>query len=307
MWLIFALIGYGALAGGSILEKFIIDKVKVSPLRDVFYSTLPVLLIAILIPFGVPPITTVNGWLLAIICGFAYTGAMWAMFISLQQSEVSHVGPLQGAVAALGSVILGVALLNESFSSLQYLGVSLLIIGAFLISLERSETHNGWHKGMSWGVLSGVLFAVSNVAAKYVYNDFGFYSGFVWTRVMLGLSGFFFLFFPEIRQIFFNKQKIVNQPIANKPAGNFKQFLIVTAVKIVGVVAVVLLQYATALGSVALVNALTGVQFALLIMLMWLITRFKSGFLKEDYAKNEIGQEVLAIILIAMGLALLLM
>lgn len=306
MWLIFALFGYGALAGGSILEKFIISKVKVSPLRDVFYSTLPVLLIAVLIPFGVPPITTLSGWFFAAVSGFAYAGAMWAMFISFLRSEVSHAGPLQGAAAALGSVVMGILFLSEKFSGLQYFGVSLLILGAFLISLEKSKLHRGWHSGLSWAAFSGVLFAISNVAAKYVYNQFGFYSGFVWSRVALGLSGFFFLFFPEIRRLFFGSKKSNLKLNAKPTPGNFKQFIIVTLVKLVGVGAVILLQYATALGSVAMVNALIGVQFALLIMVMYLISKFKRGFLTEYYAKGELTQEVIAIILIAAGLGLIL-
>ena len=60
--------------------------------------------------------------------------------------------------------------------------------------------------------------------------------------------------------------------------------------------------YAIFLGSVAIVNALQGVQFAFLLVLGGLISVFFPKLLKENVSKMVIIQKILAIVLISLGL-----
>jgi len=72
------------------------------------------------------------------------------------------------------------------------------------------------------------------------------------------------------------------------------------------VVAVLLIQYATALGSVTIVNALSGVQFAFLIVVIALLTKYDPKLSKEKFARGELRNELLAVLVIAIGLAMVL-
>jgi len=93
--------------------------------------------------------------------------------------------------------------LHESLGAYKLLAIFILIIGSLLVSFEKSAQHNGLHMGMLLGVFSSLLFAISHVAAKYSYDAYGFYSGFVWTRGFLGVFGILLLLSPSVRKIFY--------------------------------------------------------------------------------------------------------
>lgn len=132
-----------------------------------------------------------------------------------------------------------------------------------------------------------------------MYGAVGFYSGLVWTRAAMGLSGVFLLTSPMVRESIFRKKIAVAKSPANK-------MVLIIVNKALAVVGVVLVQYAIALGSVSLVNALGGAQFAILIILVAVLSKFLPRFFKEKYARGELIQEGLAVAVIAFGLALLL-
>ncbi len=182
--------------------------------------------------------------------------------------------------------------------------MGLLIIGSFLIAFEKSKKHHGIHMGMVYGILSGLFFAISYVSAKYLYDRYGFMTGFVWSRFFIGVSGLLFLLNKETWRVLVAptwwdklKEKLT---IRKKQNGGLIIFN-----KILAVVAVLFIQYATAIGSVSLVSALNGLQYGVLILAVMVLSRFWPKIFKEDYSTGEVVQEFLAVGLIAVGLILL--
>jgi len=300
MSLILAFIGFALLAVVAILDKFILTKSIPKPIVFVFYSSVFVLPILLLLPFGVVFLQTWFDWLIAVISGAAFAFALWAMYTSYIKSEISHAGPLVGAATPFFVLILSLSFLNENLTKLQLVGIFVLIFGSLLISSEKSRKHTGWHTGMLWGVLAGLFYATSNVSAKYIYDIYGFYSGFVWVYGFLGLSGLFLLFSPSVRSIF---KKSASKTVKSKQRIS-KQIILVSINKILGVIALVLIQFAVAIGSVALVSALSGVQFAVLIILVALLSKFAPKLFKEQYGKRELVWELVAVGVIVFGLVL---
>ena len=76
--------------------------------------------------------------------------------------------------------------------------------------------------------------------------------------------------------------------------------------KFLAVVSLVLVQYAIFLGSVTVVNALAGVQYAFLLILVGIMSRFFPSRFREEYSKTEVVQEIISVIIIAIGLVFLL-
>ena len=103
---------------------------------------------------------------------------------------------------------------------------------------------------------------------------------------------------PSVRKSF---KKTKNQEQKTKQE---KKIFVILSNKVLSVVATVLLQYATAIGSVIIVNALGGLQYALMFLLIYLSTKFFPKFFKEYFTKREMVMEILAIILIIIGSAL---
>lgn len=305
MSLLLSIIGYGILAVVAVMDKFLLSQAKVQPALYTFYSTVFVLPVILLYPFGVTNLIGFD-WLLALLSGIAFAFGLWAMFLGFEKSEVSHVGPLIGAATPLFVLFFSRYFLGEILSSKLILACIFLIIGSLIISFEKSKKHTGWHMGMLWGVLSGCLFAVSHVSAKYLYDAYGFMSGFVWTRASMGVIGLLLIFHPAIyRTLFFPTwfDKLKNKIFSYRKTRN--NLWLVSADKILSIVGVVLIQYSIAIGSVSLVNALNGLQYAFLVILVLLLSKFWPKIFKESYARGEIFQELFAVIIILFGLFLL--
>lgn len=304
MWLFVALLGNALLAVVAVIDKFILTKSVAKPIIFVFYSTIFVLPFFLLLPFGVKMPSVWTDYLIFAVSGFCFAFALWTLYIAIQKSEISHVGPLVGAAVPLFILFLSRFFLGEQLGVYALIAAAVLIIGSLVISFDLNVTgtgRTGWHLGMSWGVLSGFLFAISHVISKYAYDAYGFYSGFVLTKVSIGIFGAVLLFSPTVRALFSHKESTPADKIAGK-----KRLTLVAVDIFLGVIAATLLQYATALGSVSLVNALAGVQYALLIVFVAIISRFFPTIIKETFTKKEIIQKSAAVIIIGIGLFLLL-
>jgi len=304
-WFIIALLGYLVLALVSISDKFILSKKIATPAVFVFLSTGPLFLLFLSLFFGVK-ILFISDLFLAAISGLGLLFGFWAMYKGFLASEVSHAGPLLGAVIPTFVLLLSIGVGGEILTDKQLAACLFLILGSFLISFEKSKLHSGWHRGFLWIILAGVMFAISHITAKYLYDTQGFAAGLIWTRGFSGFFGLILLLTPSVRNEicswFQNKKCLPKENLENK---NNRTGLILFN-KVFGVVGVLLVQFATSLGSVSLVNSLAGFQFGLLVILVALLSLFYPKIFKEEYSKLEVVQEVIAVVVIGVGLSLLI-
>lgn len=300
MYILISILGYLCLATTNIFDKFILAKAVPRAVVYVLYSTIFLLPIFVLVPFGAGWLIGWFDYFIAILAGFAFGLALWAMYLGFLQSEVSHSGPLVGATTPFFVLILSFIFLDERLGLIKILGILVLIIGSLLISAEKSRGRNVWHKGMLWLVLSGLLYAISHVASKYIYDIYGFYGGLVWTRGTMGLFGLLiFILFRLWKQ-----DKTDNKQVKIKSKRS--QLALIFGSRVLAAVAVLLIQYAISLGSVTIVNALTGIQFAFLIIAVAWLTKFAPKLFKEKFTRGELKSELLAVIIIGIGLAMVL-
>jgi len=297
-----ALVGYFLLAGAQILDKFILEKSVPRPLLLTFYSTIFLLPLIWVAPFL--PIPNSAGFLVAIISAFAFSAALYAMYRGFFISEVSHMGPFIGAIIPVFVLLLNFWFVKETISQMSLVGVALLVVGSFIMCFEFSQVNkSGLHWGILWGILSAFLFAISHVAAKLLYVQVGFASGLVWSRGLMGVVGILLLFTPIVRKTLFDFSKKQN----SHKNSSLRQVALVGTNKALGAVGELLIQYSIAIGSVVVVSAMAGSQYALLVIGVALFTRFAPRWFKEVYFRKEIYQEVIGILFIAAGLALLIL
>lgn len=300
-----ASLAYLLLAIVGILDKKIVDNKNNQLSVVVFYSTIFLLPLLLLVPFKTQFLVGWD-WLLALLSGFAFALGLWTMYIGYQKSEISHSGPLVGAIVAAFTVLFSFLFLKEILSTNQLTGIIFLLFGSILISFEQTKNFNGLTRGLKWMVLAGLLFSFSHVSSKYLYNNYGFYSGFVWAKGSIGIFGMLLLFLKPVRQVLFP-----NVSCWNKIRGVFKPKaqrlpILLIVDKVLGGIGEILIQYAIALGSVAIVNALAGLQYALLLVMVFILSKFWSKKFREDFTARELTREFLAVILIAVGLIFLL-
>lgn len=297
-WFAIAIFGYTAQAFVFLLDKLILSKSLGKPIVYTFYSTIYFFAALLALPFGGTLLTTGFDWLMAVVSGLGFGFGLWTMFIAVKEGEATHINPFIGAIITVATFGLSSAFLAETLTSLQIAGMALLVFASLLLSFEKSKKHSGFHVGFLWAIISGLFFAVSHVSAKYLYDIYPFITGFIWTRATTGLVGIVCLFFPAVRRIF-RKKKTKKKSFAKRHA-----LSLVVIDKVFALVSVVAIQYAIAIGSVTLVNAMSGLQFALLFIFMLFTTRLFPKVLKEYFTKKELIVQTIAIILVVFGSAL---
>ncbi|HAO64827.1 TPA: hypothetical protein DCQ44_02495 [Candidatus Taylorbacteria bacterium] len=296
-----ALFGYAILAVVFILDKSILTKTLKNPAVYAFYSTIFFIPLFLLSPFFSIPSAANILW--ATVSGLAFGFALWASFIAFKHGETSHISPFIGAITALATYFFSFLILKGSLNGFQEIGLALLVISSLLISFEKSREHNGFHIGFIWAMLSGVLYALSHVSAKYIYDLYPFVSGLIWTKSTIGLVGLVILLVPNLRRSIFSKKGSVEPKTA--AAEKSHTFGIVLSDKILSIVGVLAIQYAIAIGNVTIVNALAGVQYVLMFIFIYLLTKFRPKVFYEYFTKKEVLIQVIAILLAASGLLFL--
>lgn len=317
-WFFIAIIAYLLNAIAMVIDKTLLKKEVPNPVVYVFYiALLGAILMLIILPFGLA-IPTAITLLVALISGLVFVWALLLMFQALKKDDATRVTSLVGGLTPIFVFIFAWYLLEESFTHQELWALILLISGSLLIALDFEEKGLWpWLKkklGLSqqiflprlrkiiWLALpSAVLFAISSVTAKFVYQQTNFLNGFIWTRAGSLLAVLILLLFPAnwraLKENF--KEQRYHQDQSKKTGG---RFLFGQAC---GGASALLQQYAIFLGSVALVNALQGTQYAFVFLIVCGLTLVAPKILKENISRLALIQKIIAIILIASGLYLL--
>jgi len=234
-------------------------------------------------------------WLFAIISGLAFGFGLWTLFLALEKDETSHISPFNGAFVTIFVYFFSSFFLGENLTQFSQVGVIVLVFAALLLSLQKTKKRQSFSIGFLWAIVSGLFFAISHVLAKYLYDIYPFWSTLVWTKAFVGLVGILTLFSPTVYKSF---KKTKNKDVTK----NNTAFLIILD-KVLAIIGVICIQYAIALGSVTVVNAMIGVQYVLMFVLILFFTKFAPQKFNEYFTKKELAVEFIAICLVVLGTA----
>lgn len=290
-----AIIGYALMAVVALLDKLIIAK-SMHVTSYAFYSTIFFFGAFVFLPFSEPIAWSAFFWALASGLGFGF--ATWAMFLALQSGKATHVVPFIGASKGVFAYGLSFFILAEVVTPEQNAGIILLVLASLLFSYEKHRAHSStFHPAFLWALTSGFLFSFSHVAAKYFYEDYSFLTGLIWTKGLVGVVAFFALFSAVARREIFGGGKAK----ADRETMIKNALWVVVANKVLGIASTVAVQYAIAIGSVAVVSGLVGVQYGLMLVMAAACTFFVPSFFKEYLTKKEMIIEITAILILALG------
>lgn len=305
MWFIISLIGYLLNAIATLISKWLLLKDLPHPVVFTFYIGVLNLLAVVLIPFGFyyPGFSEV---VLALLSGASFGLGLYLMNRALHEDQVSQVAPMIGGLQPIFVILFAWWFLPENLSLQQYIGIGILIIGSILIALEfkhrrifgffLSKREGLFTKSWPLIILSSLFFGLSFATLKLVYIQQNFVSGFVWTRIGTFLFVLFLVVLTRKWPLVVKDLKGSGQPVKGL-------FLVGQAA---GALSFVLVAYAISIGPVTLINALQGVQYAFLFILILLLMNKNPRILDEPLKKPIIIQKVSAIFLIILGLALII-
>jgi len=289
-----AIFAYLLFALNGVIDKFLLSKVVRHPVAYAFYVGVTGPLTLVLLPFGFRTLGSLGDLAIALVGGGLFVFALYFFYVAIQKTSISRIMPLEGGFVPVFTLILAYFLLGERLSGWQLLAFIFLVAGGVFITLEKDRF--GWHpKALGSGILAAFLFALSFTLTKYIYEQTNFVSGLIWTRLGLFLFSLLLLIPKTARK------KIFSAPRRVAPENVFLYY----GNRVIGGTAGFLQNYAIAIGSVTLVNALQGTQYALLLAMTVAASIYWPKIIKEDIRGAILAQKTAAIILISIGLALL--
>lgn len=304
-WVLVALLAYLFLAIANLFDKFLVDNVLTSSKAYVFIACL----MGGLVVVGAPWFLEWPGifWLIFdLLSGAIFAVALWLLYEALRRGEASQTIVFVGGLTPVFSIIFSLVFFKERYLPLEWLGLITLLFGIFIIALLPRKRHffsriitklkftqeikTG---SLVFALLSAFSYAVYFVATKYAYSAQPFASTFIWNRLGATLFVLFFL----IRKS--DRVKILG---AFKKSKHNKHKFLVAFNQILGSFGFILQNYAIFLGSVALVNAFQGVQYAFILVISSFLAILSPKLLKENFSWKIFLQKLAAVLVIGFGL-----
>lgn len=291
-WLLLAVAAQFITAVSVLIDRHIVVKAQHigKPIVYAFYVSALSFFVVALIPFGVKsPSLALLGF--SAIHAIVFFSAIFFLYSALQNARASDVAPVVGAISALTTLIAAPLLLDGDISSYVIAPIILLATGTALISHFHFT-----RAALRFTLLSGVTFGAVAMTTKFVFMETTFVDGFFWTRITSVLLACSLLLIPTLKTQIFSGG-------ARSSAGS--RYLVIGN-KLLGGSAAILTALAISLGSVSIVNALSGLQFAFLFLFA-LVFAPTMPLLRDGGKTHGHGgwQTGLGVAIICAGLALL--
>lgn len=305
-WILIVVVAQFLNAIVSIIDKHIVTSEKVSkPITYAFYvGILSSLSILIYLPslFGVnfgnynlPQISNVV-WpnltliIVVVLAGYAFFLALVCLYHAFKKADASDVIPIVGSSNAVFTFLISFIFIGEILTRNFILGFIFLVLGTAILSHFRFT-----FKVLGYSLLSGIFYAIYYSLMKVMFNEFAFDQVFFWSRLAILFAALTILLIPYYKKIIFQGTK--NSKV--------KHGLWILGNNILGGLAGIALLKATELGSVTIVQALNGLQFAFLIILSILFGRMTPTTFGENNKFSDMVQKIFSVSLIIIGFYLL--
>jgi len=252
LWIYLAVIAYFLDAIVFAFDKFLLVASLPHPLPYAFYAAILSVFVVVLLPFGIHLPPTLLYFAVAFSSGVFFFLALIYFYKSIKAIDVLEATPAVGAISALATFFLGIFVLREHLTVVQFIAFCFLVAGTFIMSYFHLKT-----RIIIYMLLAGIFFGFSSVTLKYVFNISTFIDGLFWSRLGSVAGALTLLVFSSSRRQIFDSLK------AAPPSSKFLFGLN----KVLSAAGFLVLYYAVKLGSVVFVNALQGLQYVFILLI----------------------------------------
>jgi uncharacterized membrane protein len=290
LWAIFALL---AAFVHSIVN--IVDKIAVSKeMKDPIFATAifgGIMFVAFgLIGFFVDIMIPYTFILASFIAGIFSWFAVYLYYKILIKEEVSKFMPIL-SLGPLFVMTIAYFFLNEVLTMLDYVGIFVLVSGAFIMSLKEFKLKFGLKEGFLIILATILLFSLEKIAIKFASLSVSIWPVMFWAGIGEGIVAFFAFILHKAHI----KGKVRKKGV--------EHLIIANVLTILGAA---LAFIAISLGPVSLVSAISKVQMLFIFLGTTMLTKFYPRILKEKFTKKIIIQKIIAIALIIAGAILVI-
>lgn len=298
-WLIIAFLAPLLWAVSNFIDKFLISKYfKGGTGTLVIYSCLIGIPVSLLILLFKPEVLSINlgTAFLVLLNGFLYISFLFPYFKALEKADTSVVIPMFQTIPVI-TYILAFFVLGETFTNIQFLASSLIILGAIGISLKFDGRKTRFRSDVVFlMLLASFIVALNSLLFKFFAIELNFWTVSFWQYLGFSALGILLLLFVKgYRKDFLssfkkNGKKIISLNIMNE---------------VINISAVLIFTFATLLAPLSLIWVINGFQPLFVFLMGLLLTLFLPHLLKEEISKKIILQKIIFIILMLVGAYLL--
>ncbi|MGE5206622.1 MAG: hypothetical protein ACM3PW_13480 [Chlamydiota bacterium] len=230
---------------------------------------------------------------LALGTGVLHLAAVWFYYAALKRGEASQTLAVMGGFSPVATALIAIPLLRHALPEHRNLqAFALLVLGGFVMFL--SEKLNV-RRILPSILLASFLFGLVNVLQKLVFDNTNFVSGYVIFTIGTFLGALLLLLRRSWRrQIFIYSENA-------EPRSRFWYFVN----RFLSGVGSFLIFYAIDLAHPAVVDAISGVRYAVIFVGAYGLTQLRPHWLQENFQGWMLAGKSLATLLIVAGLVLL--
>ncbi|HCG91542.1 MAG TPA: hypothetical protein DEZ08_06865 [Dehalococcoidia bacterium] len=231
----------------------------------------------------------------AVFSGFCWGGSLGVMFYAYRIEEASRVTALTHTFPVLVA-ILAVIFLKESLSFLQVTAICVVVVGAYVTSIQNPSRGNFFklNKALPILIFSSLLLAVAHITSKYALEGQPLPSVYVYRNIGMAVALFSLCKPRHAKDLFVT---------LIKDRGSL--CLILLSEFLLAPVAVILNVVATSMGPVTIVSTVTASRPLFVFIFVTIFSIPSIGFLDEKLDRRVLTVKALAIAGITSGIVLL--
>jgi drug/metabolite transporter (DMT)-like permease len=285
-----AIIAHGMIGISLVWDKVLLQKRETSNLVSyVFWLGAISIFGLVLIFFGFH----FPGWKLAglgLLAGLLDLVASYFYYAALKAGEASEELAAMGGFSPVATALIAIPLLGHGVGG-SLAGFVLMTMGGFVMFFAEKRP---LRKMLPRILLAAVAFGFSNVLQKMVFNGTNFVSGYVFFTLGTFLGAIWLLIPPSWRRQIFEHSGS-GEPrskvgyFANRVLAGVGSFLVVLAVS---------------RANPAMVEAISGVRYAVIFVGAYAITRWRPRWFREDFTRGALATKIIATSLVIAGLVL---
>lgn len=244
----------------------------------------------VLVPFGYnsAPFAVLC---LAFVAGVVHLVGVFFYYAALKRGEASETLAIMGGFSPVATAGIAFALLSRQLAGAQLLGFALMTSGGFVMFFSEKLPLKTLLPPV---LLASGLLGLVNVLEKVVYNQTNFVTGYVWFTIGTFLAAVAMLARSSWRT------QILRESGQDEPRNRFWYFVN----RFVSGVGSFLIFYAISRAHPAMVDAISGVRYAIIFLGALLLTKLKPRWLEENFRGWQLISKLAATALVIAGLIL---
>ncbi len=296
LWLLIVILSYILFGVASFGDKLVLSR-SPNPKLYTFYVGALSSLAALLIPFAGFHVPDAKSFFWIAMTSLVIIAGLYVLYSAIAKFDVSRVIPIVGAVQPILVLLLSWFFWGSGAVTLNnVLAFSILLLASGIISFDKKLELN--KNLLILSLIASFLAALGLIFIKMVFLRQAFLQGTIWIGIFNLLLVLTFFFNKNFRKEIFSKnsapdKKTLSVGLLTQLAGGAATFSQNFAISLAPVY------------SLAIINALRGIQYVFLFLLTLFFSAFFPNILKERVSTRIIIQKTIALLLIVLGLVLL--